>query len=466
MIIGPDFVWLHFPKCAGTFTEKLIRTLDADSGKIAFDTIDPSKIIWHQGVTERENITGENLQEKKIISNFRRLPTWIISRIQFETNRSGNRAIKELYSQGCFYEQNGNINFADRILQKYGIPRVNQWLRVESLKEDFRKVFSSHFDCGSSAFDALFSEKINVSGWKGDIRDWFEYEDLVTLYASNPNWTRLEYWLYGNLMVDLRDLKPWPELHGSELVKNDGDCLFRFTGLARKNYHFVKLFASQLMHPRLRSFLKGNGQALYFFRTTLVHSPGAEVGSGDGDSQGEVAVRPVLAKPQHGVEYSPKNKRKVTRKRDSKPGTPEKLGPRIPGFPDHCPNCFEINMNSVEKFIQDTRQIRDLTRNESGLAFTVTGNEPYISFKPLEEKIPWVALYLDLSLPAETTVKLYYRSSADNGFGEHDFYQVIAGPGRQLCRMELPSRKGIEAIRILPGENPGNYILHRVIAEI
>jgi hypothetical protein len=91
MIIGPDFVWLHFPKCAGTFTENIIRRLDANSGKIAFDPIDPAEIIWHQNVVERENITGEKLRDKVIISNFRRLPFWIISRIQFEANRSGNR---------------------------------------------------------------------------------------------------------------------------------------------------------------------------------------------------------------------------------------------------------------------------------------------------------------------------------------------------------------------------------------
>ncbi len=219
------------------------------------------------------------------------------------------------------------------------------------------------------------------------------------------------------------------------------------------------------MHPRLRSFLKGNGQALYFFRTTLVHLPGAEAGSGDGDSLGEVAVRPVLAKPQHEVEYPPKNKRKVTRKRDSKPGTPEKLGPRVPGFPDHCPNCFEINMNSVEKFIEDTRQIRDLTRNESGLAFTLPEMNLTFHSNHWKKKFPgW--RYIWIVVACRNHGKIVLPKQCRQWIWGIRFLSGDCRPGQANLQNGVAQPERNRSHPDSPGRDPRNYILHRVIAEI
>ena len=326
-------------------------------------------------------------------------------------------------------------------------------------------MFSNHFDCRNSVFQSLFSDKVNASGWKGDVGDWLRYEDLVELYSSNPNWARLEYWLYGNLMINIRDLKPWKELSFSEFCSSEGDCLLRFGDLPGRRPSLFNYYTLHLTHPRLGGLLFGNRKALYFFRSTLVHLPNNTNDSQEGESLANITVRPVITNPQIKGVQRVKNQRSHAKARER---INTISGSKADGiiFADFCANCFEINMKSVVGYIQETQQIIDLKRNALGLTFTVTGNKPSIVFKEMKEKIPWVALHLDLTLPSETRVKLYYRSNLEAEFSEDNAHQVIAGPGRQICRMELPSRKGIEVIRIQPGDIPGNYILHRVIAEI
>lgn len=337
---------------------------------------------------------------------------------------------------------------------------MNQWLRVEFLKADFERIFSGFLDCHHPDYHSMFSEKVNASGWTGDISEWFGYEDLVMLYSSNPNWARLEYWLYGKLLINIRDLKPWKELSAKELRANDGDCLLRFTDHPGDFRRFLTDYALRLTHPRLGDLLFGNRTALYLIRSTLISLPSAADNPGGVASKVNMAVGPVIVKPKKKGGFRANHKTVRKKKSGDLPDT-------IAASPaDLCMNCFEINMRSVEGFIQTTQQISNLERNKHGLVFTVTGNAPSIIFRAMKEKIPWVALHLDLSLPSETRVKLYFRSSSDAEFSEDNSHQVLAGPGRHICRMALPCRDGIEVIRIDPGEIPGNYVLHRVIAEV
>ena len=67
MIIGPDFLWLHFPKCAGTLVEKILRVAFGDDPTLEFDPLDPRHVIWHQDVDERQAATGRELGGKHII---------------------------------------------------------------------------------------------------------------------------------------------------------------------------------------------------------------------------------------------------------------------------------------------------------------------------------------------------------------------------------------------------------------
>ena len=202
MVIGEKFIWLHFPKCAGTFTERLLRQYVPVDGAIKFDPLNPDRVIWHQNVLKREKMTGVDLSSKEIICNFRRLPNWIISRIVYEKNRSGNNASKELYSIGKFLEANGKQSDADSMVRRYTTREVNYWIRVENLEEDFERVFSRFIDFGLPLDSSYFRKIVNSSGWGNDIEKWFGYNDLKKLYYSCPLWSKYEREIYGDLLID------------------------------------------------------------------------------------------------------------------------------------------------------------------------------------------------------------------------------------------------------------------------
>ena len=181
MIIGENFVWLHFPKCAGTFTERLLRQHVGEDTTIKFDPIDPNNVIWHQSVAQREEMSKTDLSNKDTICNFRRLPHWIISRVMFEEKRSGNIAKKELYTTGRFLEYNGLRSSADAYVKLYTGRKIHNWIRVENLEGDFIKVFSKYIKLKSSPAPSSFSKKVNTSGWGNDIKKWFDNNDLRKL---------------------------------------------------------------------------------------------------------------------------------------------------------------------------------------------------------------------------------------------------------------------------------------------
>lgn len=201
MVISPEFVWLHFPKCAGSFTEKLLRNILSSDHAYHFDPIDPTNVIWHHDIKQREKYANISLLEKDVICNFRRLPFWMISRTIYEQNRSGHVTPKELYRQGKFLEFDGRENHADRYVVKYTKPEVKHWLRVEYLELDFVEVFSQYFEFDPRIVSNSIKTKVNASGWNGDINNWFEAKDLIELYTSCPKWAQIEKKIYGNILI-------------------------------------------------------------------------------------------------------------------------------------------------------------------------------------------------------------------------------------------------------------------------
>lgn len=201
MIIGEKFVWLHFPKCAGTFTERLIKQYISKEQEIRFDNIDPENIIWHQNIIQRERLTGEKLTNKDIICNFRRLPSWIISRTQYEKKMSGKNTPKELYIRGLFYEGDGTITSADTYLEIYTSCKIDHWIRIENIEYDFFKHFAKYLSLKKEIYQYDFKQKYNTSEWDGNIDSFFNNKELELLYNSCPKWADLELQLYGNILV-------------------------------------------------------------------------------------------------------------------------------------------------------------------------------------------------------------------------------------------------------------------------
>jgi hypothetical protein len=201
VIIGPDFLWLHFPKCAGTLIEKVLRSAFADDPALEFDPLDPERVIWHQDVEERQAATGRDLGGKDIICCFRRLPHWMLSRINFEKKRSPHLfPSRALYTQGRFYEQNGAESSAEGYVRKYSSRTVSHWIRVEFLRSDFVAAFAPYLDVARVDLDGAFGQRVNETAYRRDLRSWFSPMELAALYDSCPTWRDLEIRLYGDLV--------------------------------------------------------------------------------------------------------------------------------------------------------------------------------------------------------------------------------------------------------------------------
>lgn len=218
MIIGPDFVWLHFPKCAGVAVESALRTLLAGRLDVCFDPIDPKNVIWHHTVARREKYDDSfRLGRRRVICGFRRLPEWVLSRAHYEAARPPHyRTVsREMLVRGAVYEQDGDINQADTYVRRYADPRVDEWVRTENLVEDLSAAFALEPEAVRNAMQRL---NVNSIPYVRSLSFWFTENELRELYAANPVWAQLETELYGSLMVSLPAAEPVVPTHSDPAV--------------------------------------------------------------------------------------------------------------------------------------------------------------------------------------------------------------------------------------------------------
>jgi hypothetical protein len=198
MVIAEDFVWLHFPKCAGSSVEKLLRQKFHGRPDVEFDVIDPSQeASWHDTIVQREQRDPKfSRRGKRIICNIRRLPSWIVSMVHFERQRSNQHLTpRTMLEKGEFVNWRGRRGKADRFAERYSQTEVTHWIRIEHLAEDFRKAFGA-------APEIALDRKVNKGRFTyiRAIHFWFTPEELAALYAANPIWAAIERQVYGNLL--------------------------------------------------------------------------------------------------------------------------------------------------------------------------------------------------------------------------------------------------------------------------
>ncbi|QND65754.1 hypothetical protein HB777_18790 [Mesorhizobium loti] len=195
MIIGPDFVWLHFPKCAGSSLELALRDLLANRSDIHFDDIDDVSSHWHNSISQRqESNPSFDPSGKLIIACVRRLPSWIISRVQFEATRHDQLvASREMIVSGKFFEPGGEVNSADDYMTLYS--DVSRWIRIENLVEDVASIFDLRADVVATS---LAKHTTRVTPYIKDPKFWFTDDEIANLYASNPLWASVEDRVYGD----------------------------------------------------------------------------------------------------------------------------------------------------------------------------------------------------------------------------------------------------------------------------
>ncbi len=203
MIIGERFVWLHFPKCAGTEIENILRRHFNEDKNFHFDEIDPRNVIWHQNIDERKRLDpGFDISGRDVICAFRRLPHWLLSRVHFEKGRNPEIVVtREMFVRGQFFENANLVIAADYYAKKYTTVPVNRWIRTEHARSDFEAVFSEYLDLSNINLDKEMQKKnANRFGYINDIEFYFTSGELKNLYDMNPVWRDLEREVYGDIL--------------------------------------------------------------------------------------------------------------------------------------------------------------------------------------------------------------------------------------------------------------------------
>ena len=213
MIQGRDFIWQHVPKCAGHTVEMALRAGLLGRRDVKFDPRFPEYIGWHDGLRSRAGRDPEfNADGKTIISGFRRLPHWLLSRVHYEASRPPHRcATREMVRRGAYFEQTGEVWTADGLLEGYVCAEHPQkWIRVEYMLEDFRAAFSGEIGARMPAAEWQLRRVRNPTQirYLEAVEFHFTPEDLVALYATNPIWAALERTLYGSTLAETQPSQP------------------------------------------------------------------------------------------------------------------------------------------------------------------------------------------------------------------------------------------------------------------
>lgn len=206
MIITKDFVWLHFPKCAGTKIELLFRKYLSQIPGIEQDVVtveqDP-EIKWHDSIEMRGARNPEfQLDRRTVICSFRKLPSWLESRYSFEALRSPDLGHSpELLLRGQFLEQSGFLNTADFYCDKY-LPESLlttaqiKFIRTEYFEMDFKHVFGQYLDLRKIP-ETEFPTKVNTTSSKVPRNISKRLHSVAReVYNSCPRWERIEKLAY------------------------------------------------------------------------------------------------------------------------------------------------------------------------------------------------------------------------------------------------------------------------------
>ena len=207
MIYNNEFVWLHFPKCAGAKVEQLFSHYLTNQEDVTQDStdlnIDPS-IAWHDSIADREARDSEfTLGTRTVICSIRRLPSWLVSRYDFEFQRSPNLPHSpERLLDGKFLEAGGFENHADFYAKKY-LPEILlrsgriKFLRTEFFESDFKVIFGDYLDI-SNIPDSDYKKSVNASNNYLPIHIKKQLQsNNKKIYEKCPYWRQVETLAYG-----------------------------------------------------------------------------------------------------------------------------------------------------------------------------------------------------------------------------------------------------------------------------
>jgi hypothetical protein len=198
VIEGPDFVWLHFPHCASSATERCLRRLWGADTRWLFDPVNHADTIRYDTIAERQaRDPNFVLAGRRVVSNFRRLPDWLLSHVHDEAQHAPHHTpTREMLARGEFITRQGAVRRPDDMLRDLQPARVSAWIRAEHLEQDLARVFNVREADVAIGLPASEPQSAHIR----DPRFWFTPNEFANLYRANPRWAELEASLYGDVL--------------------------------------------------------------------------------------------------------------------------------------------------------------------------------------------------------------------------------------------------------------------------
>lgn len=204
MVIGERFVWGHLGKTGG------------DSVRKMFDVLGPGVIVYadpvespgkHQTFFEKEQLLGYDLtKERERILTIRRLPSWALSYV-FHRQRESGRPVdfERLYAGQVFDHYEGNDETRpfylpiDTVLNTQISGRVDHWLRMEYLADDFIATMSRFVAISWWKRLRIRFVRRNVNrAYSRGISRYFTDSQIRHLYEMCPLWASIERKVYSD----------------------------------------------------------------------------------------------------------------------------------------------------------------------------------------------------------------------------------------------------------------------------
>jgi hypothetical protein len=193
MVIGERFAWAHLPKTGGSATLELFKLFP---DLIAFADLDPGN-AKHATFKQRER----EVAGRMLVMNLRRLPFWVLSRAQHVARWGVHPDYQPIPMASP--QELSESDFPDDRIALYTDGdrfRIDRWLRMERLGEDFLEFVSELTDVTPEQREGVLRQgMVNAHDYDHELNSWFTPEQIERMYECNPVWASFEERIYGDL---------------------------------------------------------------------------------------------------------------------------------------------------------------------------------------------------------------------------------------------------------------------------
>lgn len=196
MVLGKNFIWLHFGKCGGTTTRSIFRQVNYLCEHVDLDH-DPKK---HQKLDQiKERFPLVDLTNKKIIIGFRKLIPWIYShnnhqlserKITFDDFSTNSR-------QGLIWHSGLNkwVDPDVALIRYLENKKFDHLIRTEYIEKDFVDVFSN-FGLKDKDKEKILKHKQPLLNRRRYTKEKLSDEVKKEIYKQNPFWYSIQQEIY------------------------------------------------------------------------------------------------------------------------------------------------------------------------------------------------------------------------------------------------------------------------------